>query len=366
MIGTRPEAIKLAPLATALDLGGISLALIFTGQHELDPADYGLGRFPAVRLNCRGRIDPREHARAVAAGVASCLGRLPDLLVVQGDTSTALGGALAAVAATAPLAHVEAGLRTHDLSCPWPEEEFRIEIDRLSDLLFAPTELNARNLHREGVPGEVHVTGNTGIDAVLDVASRLTVHGLSDNHGPRLLVTCHRRESWGEGLASISRALLAIADLGLARIDCILHPNPAISERLSNALGNHHAIHLHSPRRHEEILEMMRQATLVLSDSGGLQEEAPALGVPLLVLRDKTERPEALASGNSELVGTDDKRIVAAVTRLLGDPMAIARMAQPALPYGDGKAAGRIATIISSWLHERAEFGAARESAGFR
>jgi len=277
---------------------------------------------------------------------------VPDLLVVQGDTSSALGAALAGFTAGIPVAHVEAGLRTHDPSLPWPEEEYRTAIDADADLLFAPTELAAANLRAEKVGGEIHVTGNSGIDALLGTVSRLPPPSLRDSRVRRLLVTCHRRESWQDGLGSIAAALAELAGQGV-EADFILHPNPFVATSMRRLLNGVRGVRLIDPCGHEELLLRMRDADLVLSDSGGIQEEAPALGVALLILRGKTERPEGIATGNSRLVGTDRGRIVAEVRRLLDDPAALAAMSRPVLPFGDGRAGPRIASIIMSWLQQR-------------
>ena len=348
VIGTRPEAIKLAPVARALEARGIKAGLAVTGQHpSLDLADHGLAGFEAVHLRCAGREDPRDFARTVATRLADHLLGRPNLLIVQGDTSSALGGALAANGLGIPLAHVEAGLRTHDPALPWPEEEFRAAIDARADLLFAPTELSAANLRAEHVRGEIYVTGNTGIDAALAVAAATPAPG----HDRRLLVTCHRREIWGDGLRSIARALIDLAaDI---TVDVVLHPNPVVSSTISGFLKEKENIRLLPPCGHRDLIDRMRAATLTLSDSGGMQEEAAALGAPLLVLRDKTERPEAIATGNMILVGTDKARIVGETRRLLGDPAALAAMARPAFPYGDGKAGPRIAAIVDDWLAQK-------------
>ena len=271
------------------------------------------------------------------------------MLVVQGDTSSAFGAALAAFAIGVPVAHVEAGLRTHDFTRPWPEEEFRTAIDARAELLFAPTELSARNLDNEDVPGDIHVTGNTGIDALLRVEAGLPARNRRD---PYLLVTCHRRESWAEGLNSIAAALVELAPS--ISIEFVLHPNPHVAGRMRGLL-NHDRITLLEPCSHAELVGRMRDATLILSDSGGMQEEAPALGVPLLVLREKTERPEGIATGNCRLVGTDRDSIVRETKRLLSDPPALAAMSQKAFPYGDGHAAKRIAATIDQWLAARSE-----------
>lgn len=296
-----------------------------------------------------GQKDPHAHVGAVSKAVLDILRtERPELLLVQGDTSSALGGALAAKLAAIPLAHVEAGLRSHDLKRPWPEEEFRIAIDRDSELLFAPTELSAANLRRERVRGRIHVTGNSGIDAVL--ALPLDLSALAVRERPRLLVTCHRRENWGAGMCAIASALRCIASESLATVEVILHPNPALATSIRRMLAGQSGIAFRPPLSHSETVAAMLGADLVLSDSGGIQEEATALGVPLLVLREKTERPEAIACGNVELVGTEPERIVAAVRRRLKD----GRPAAISLPFGDGRAGERIAAIVEEWLEEKA------------
>lgn len=277
----------------------------------------------------------------------------PGLVVVQGDTSSALGGALAAFAAGVAVAHVEAGLRTHDFLLPWPEEEYRTAIDAGAELLFAPTELAAGNLRAEQAPGKIHVTGNTSIDAVLEAEAGLPPVAKGSSGLLRLLVTCHRRESWGDGLASIAAALAEFAADGTTQVDVVLHPNHYVADRMRGLLASAHGIALLAPCGHRELIQRMRDADLILSDSGGIQEEAPALGVPLLVLREKTERPEGIAAGTSLLVGTDRARIVAEARRLLGDPAARAAMSRRVYPFGDGQAAKRIAAIIADWIEQR-------------
>jgi UDP-N-acetylglucosamine 2-epimerase (non-hydrolysing) len=273
----------------------------------------------------------------------------PDLLVVQGDTASALGGATAGFAAAVPVAHVEAGLRSFDPAMPWPEEEFRTAIDAGAALLFAPTEISAGNLEAEGVAGRILVTGNTGIDALLAVADDLPPHPGADDGGLRLLVTCHRRESWGPGLRSIADALVELALAHPLAIDLVLHPNPAVAGTMRERLSGRPGIRLLEPLAHADMVAAMQGCDILLSDSGGMQEEAPALGIPLLVLRDKTERPEGVASGNMLLVGTHSRRIVEHVVRLL-DPAVRAAMSRRAFPYGDGHAAERIAGHIADFL----------------
>jgi UDP-N-acetylglucosamine 2-epimerase (non-hydrolysing) len=329
--------------------------LALTNQHiGLDPAEFGMEAYPTVHLGCPGELDPHRHVQVVTDALLPLLRPAPDLLIVQGDTSSALGAALAAFIAGVPVAHVEAGLRTHDPLMPWPEEEYRTAIDAQANLLFAPTETAAANLRAEAVRGEIHVTGNTGIDALLRVipsaATSLVMERL-----PRILVTCHRRENWSEGLRSISAALTTIARDGNALIDVVLHPNPHVAATMRQSLDSTRGISLIQPCSHSELVRRMCDAELVLSDSGGIQEEAPALGAPLLILREKTERPECIASGNARLVGTSTERIVAEVRRLIENPFERLAMARPAFPFGDGHAGGRIAEIIDRWLKSQAE-----------
>lgn len=351
------RGIKTARVLHALHARGLGPGLILTGQHpQLDLAGHLLERFPHHRLACPGRTDPQAHAEEVAAAVAPLLDRSTELLIVQGDTSSALGGALAGFRRRVPVAHVEAGLRTFDPALPWPEEDNRMAIDRAAALLFAPTEVSAANLRAEGAPGEIHITGNTGIDALRSLLGRVPLPRLSAvNERPRLLVTCHRRENWGENFLPIADALLQLEAGNQLQIDVLLPPNAAVAAGMRELLGGRFGIRLLPPLEHGAMLAAMRSATALLSDSGGVQEEAPALGVPLLVLRGKTERPEGVTSGNMRLVGNDRDRIVAEVQRLLTDQNAYTAMAQPRLPYGDGHAAERIAAAIMDWLGRGAE-----------
>jgi UDP-N-acetylglucosamine 2-epimerase (non-hydrolysing) len=328
--------------------------LVLTGQHvALEPAEFGIEAYPAVYLGCPGDEDPHRHVRMVTDATLPLLRPPPDLLVVQGDTSSALGAALAGSLAGIPVAHVEAGLRTHDPNLPWPEEEYRTAIDAHADLLFAPTERAAANLRAESLRGEVHMTGNTGIDALVATQARLPPQGLVHERGHRILVTCHRRETWGEGLKSIAAALIEIVRDYSVRVDFVLHPNPHVATTMRQSLDSIRGISLIRPCTQSELVRRMREADLVLSDSGGIQEEAAALGAPLLVLREKTERPEVVATGNARLVGTSAERIVAEVRHLLADPSELLGMALPAFPFGKGDAAPRIAGVIKQWLDVR-------------
>ena len=342
------------PVVRALAESGVAPTIVFTGQHPgLSAHEFGLDRYGAVRLGEPGREDPHVHVGAVTRALQPILLRdPPDLLMVQGDTSSALGAALAAFTSGVPVAHVEAGLRTHDPLLPWPEEEYRVAIDADADLLFAPTEVSAGNLRMESVRGEIHVTGNTGIDAAIEAKGALPTFRLRERGRKRILVTCHRRESWNEGLVAIASALVDIATDGVD-VELVLHPNPFVSERMRSLLADVPRVRLTAPCGHEELLGRIWDSDLVLSDSGGIQEEAPVLGVPLLILREKTERPEGIAAGASRLVGTDRAQIVREVRDLLADPSALARMTQPSFPFGDGHAGRRIASIVVDWLKQR-------------
>jgi UDP-N-acetylglucosamine 2-epimerase (non-hydrolysing) len=290
------------------------------------------------------------HAAAVASAFRS-EAEGTGLIMVQGDTSSALGGALAGFAAGTPVAHVEAGLRSHDSALPWPEEPNRVAIDGQAALLFAVTEVSAANLRAEQVGGEIHVTGNTGVDALRLQLGRVPVpHLAAVQDKPRLLVTCHRRENWGDAFRPIAEALLELGATGRLSIDVLLPPNPAMAATMRERLSGCFSIRLQPATDHAGMIAAMRSASLILSDSGGVQEEAPALGVPLLVMREKTERPEGVTSGNMLLVGSSRPRIVDEVGRLLDDPDAYAAMAHPRLPYGDGHAADRIADLTLDWL----------------
>jgi UDP-N-acetylglucosamine 2-epimerase (non-hydrolysing) len=359
VVGTRPEAIKLSPVAQALAAAGEYPRLLITGQHPgLELADHGLAGFCAMPLNCPGQPDPMLHSELVRAALRRSLPQaVPELIVVQGDTSSALGGALAARDLGIPLAHVEAGLRSHDPAQPWPEEENRVTIDRLSDLLLAPTEQNAANLRRENLPGEVVVTGNSGIDALAAAVGPLPAKRRRrwlPRRKMQLLVTCHRRENWETGLDRLAGALVTLAAEGIES-EVVLPPNPSVTQRMIGLMGGHQLIRLVPPMSHPAMIEAMRRCDLILSDSGGMQEEAPALGIPILVLREKTERPEALSSGSALLVGTDTNRIVTAVLRLHWCRTELDAMSRPCLPFGDGHASGRITAHCLALLEAERE-----------
>jgi UDP-N-acetylglucosamine 2-epimerase (non-hydrolysing) len=303
---------------------------------------------PIVALGCPGLPDPHVHAGQVARSAETVLDGT-ELVVVQGDTSSALGGALGAQLAGVPVAHVEAGLRSHDRRNPW-KEDFRIAIDAIADLLFAPTELSAANLSSEKVAGVVRVTGNTGIDALIERIPMLRSPSRRSDGKRRLLVTCHRRESWGDGLEAIASCLKSIARRADVSISLVLHPNPRVANDMRRLMGGTPNIELCEPCPHIGMLQWMRDSDLILSDCGGMQEEASTLGIPLLILRDRTERPEGIASGNMLLVGRDPGFIEATVDRLLDDSGTLDVMRTPSFPYGDGRASQRIAVEIENWL----------------
>lgn len=347
--GTRPEAIKFAPLVPLLARHhGIEHRLIATGQHgalfHAALADFGLAADGDLALR---NADPDDFADRVAGAMPGLVAAFaPDLLLVQGDTTSAWAAARAAAALGVPIGHVEAGLRSGNPALPWPEERNRREIDAVSALLFAPSPAAAANL--AGHPGTVHVTGNSGIDALLDMRARLPLT-LHDSAPKLILVTCHRREAIPR-LPDLAAALLHLARRADVIILLPVHGNPAIDGPLRARLGGHARIRLEPPLAYPDLIRLMESAHLLLTDSGGLQEEAPALGLPTLILRETTERPEPIAGGNARLVGLDPARIVAETTRLLDDAGAHGAMAHPSFPYGRGDAAPRIVAAIAAWL----------------
>lgn len=285
---------------------------------------------------------------------------LPDMVIVQGDTTTTLAAALAAFYHRIPTAHIEAGLRTGDPARPFPEEINRVLTGRLAELHFAPTSKAAANLTAEGIPAaRVHITGNTGIDAVLYVRDALASGALSApawpclDAGRRLIVvTSHRRENFGAGFVREMRALARLAARPDVQLVYPVHRNPNVLEPARELLGGRPNVHLIEPLAYVPFVDLLRRAYFLITDSGGIQEEAPSLGKPVLVLREKTERPEAVEAGTVKLVGTDEERIVAEATRLLDDPVEYARMTRVHNPYGDGQACRRISEILGKWFGE--------------
>ncbi len=282
----------------------------------------------------------------------------PSLTVVQGDTTTTLCGALTSFYLHIPIAHVEAGLRTFDLNAPFPEEMNRVVVSRLAALHFAATHGAAENLRREGVPpGAIQVTGNTGIDAVLEISSALESGRLrnenpvaTDPHRKLIVVTAHRRESFGENFKQICEAILELSRRADTQIVWPLHPNPDVQSFARQILRDQPNVQLIKPLDYVPFVDLMRHAYLLITDSGGIQEEGPSLGKPVLVLREKTERPEAVIAGTVKLVGTEQQSIVREAAFLLDDASEYKRMARLHNPYGDGQATARIAARVREYL----------------
>ena len=271
----------------------------------------------------------------------------PDCTIVQGDTTTTFCGALAAFYQSIPVAHVEAGMRTGDVQQPFPEEMNRVLTARLAALHFAATEWAAENLRREGIEERnIFVTGNTGIDAVLSV--RDTLPAVEEEGKKTILVTAHRRESFGDGFIQICGALKRLAGRGDVEIVYPVHPNPSVQTVVNEQLREIPNIRLMEPVGYVAFVDLMRRAHILLTDSGGVQEEGPSLGKPVLVMREKTERPEAVEAGTARLTGTDEDKIVAEATRLLDDPEEYARRARIHNPYGDGQASALIREVLAS------------------
>ena len=350
IVGTRPEAIKMTPVMQALrDRGDVDQQLILTGQHP--GLASGLDFVPVEDL----AVDPTEQSPGElreSLHYALCRSlnrRRPDLVLVQGDTTSAVAGALAARDCEIPVAHVEAGLRSHDIRQPWPEEANRIAIDELSTLLFAPTSTAAGNLAAEPrVNGAVHVTGNSGIDALFQARSSAPAPEPTSRR--MILVTSHRRENRGLVLTGIATALKRIVRELDVEVVFPLHPNRHMRAAVELLLADEPHIRLIEPVEHEEMVRLMASAWLIVTDSGGLQEEGAALGKPVFVLRNVTERWEAVENDNGELIGTEPARIFAAVSRLFHDEDRYAQMSRPSLAFGDGHAAPRIAEAIGEFL----------------
>ena len=363
VFGTRPEAIKMAPVVNALrDAAAIECQVCVTAQHR-GMLDGVLGLFdikPNFDLDImRPDQDLAHITNSVLTGMIGVLDQAkPDRVLVHGDTTTTFAAALAAFYRHIPVAHVEAGLRTGDIHAPFPEEMNRRLTDNLCDLFFPPTETGAANLKREGVDSDrIVVTGNTVIDALLQITDRLQddspLRGELDRQFSYLdqarrliLVTGHRRENFGDGFKRICQALGRLAARDDVEIIYPVHLNPNVQDPVNRLLGDTPNLHLTEPLDYLPFVYLMQRADLVITDSGGIQEEAPSLGKPVLVMRDVTERPEAVDAGTVKLVGTDVDAIVGESQRLLDDADAYAVMSRAHNPYGDGKASGRIVEEI--------------------
>jgi len=362
VVGTRPEAVKMAPVVHELRArpAEYRVRVCAAAQHR-ELLDEVLALFEIGVGHDLNVMRPQQSLSEVAGRVLTGLDELfstyqPDWVLIQGDTTTVMAAALAGFHRGIRVGHVEAGLRTHNKQAPYPEEMNRKVVGAVADLHFAPTQRARRALLAESVPeAHIHVTGNTGIDALLWMRDRLKSGAFQPppqlkripQAGRVLLVTVHRRENWGAGLNGITDALLELAnhypDLSIV---IPVHPNPNVHPVLHRRLAECDRVLLLEPLRYDAFVSLLDRATLILTDSGGIQEEAPSLGKPVLVMRDVTERPEGIEAGNACLVGTDSERIVSSARSLLDDPERYRAMAMVANPYGDGLAAKRIAEIL--------------------
>jgi UDP-N-acetylglucosamine 2-epimerase (non-hydrolysing) len=362
VFGTRPEAIKMAPLVLALrHAEGLEPIVAVTAQHRtmLDQVLEGFAIEPEHDLDIgRDGQSLGDITRRALRGLESVLAETqPDVVALQGDTTTAFSAALAAFYARVPVTHVEAGLRTGDPTSPYPEEVNRRLISQLATLHLAPTPAAVANLLADGVdPGAIVCTGNTVIDALHwtiarpPPASSALLSDLEADDRRLILVTVHRRESWGAPIAGVARALAAIAQ---ANPDLVIllpaHKNPVVRRSLVPALGGIANVRVVEPLPYDILARVLQRSHLVVTDSGGIQEEAPSLGKPVLVIREVTERPEGVAAGTAELVGTDETHVANHIQALLADPVRYAHMAQARNPYGDGRAAERSVAALR-WL----------------
>lgn len=365
IFGTRPEAIKMAPLVKALqaDVKHFNTVVCVTGQHR-EMLDQVLAIFdihPHYDLNImKTGQDLYDVTARILCKMRDVLKKEhPDVVLVHGDTTTSTAAALAAFYQQIPVGHVEAGLRTHNISSPWPEEMNRQITARIATYHFAPTELCKANLLSENVPFKEHiyVTGNTVIDALHYIIGRQPREQVSSNSNERrlVLITGHRRENFGEGLNHVCHAIKTLA-AKYPDVDFIypVHPNPNVRRAIEDFFGvgevgetkKNDNLHFVEPMEYNDFVHLLAKATIVLTDSGGIQEEAPGLGKPVLVMRDTTERPEALKAGTVKLVGTSFQRIVDEVSMLLDDPKTYAKMSRAVNPYGDGHACERIMQIL--------------------
>ena len=364
VFGTRPEAIKLCPVILHLlsRPEDFQVTVCVTAQHRamLDQVLTVFGVVPDYDLDLMqpGQTLSQSTSRIIAALEPVIAKTKPDVVLVQGDTTTTFCGALAAFYQHVPVAHVEAGLRTHDLQQPFPEELNRVMTSRIAALHFAATSGGAANLAGEGVdPATVFVTGNSGIDAVLQIRDRLdsgnlpsTLYGWRDATKKLILVTAHRRESFGSGIESICQAIRRLAARGDVQVVYPVHRNPNVKGPVHRLLEDRAGIHLIEPLEYVPFVELMRASYILITDSGGVQEEGPSLGKPVLVTRLKTERPEAVEAGTVVLVGPEENRIVEQTSLLLDNAVEHHRRSLVHNPYGDGRASERIAHAIYSFF----------------
>ena len=367
VFGTRPEAIKMAPLVRALQASeSIESIVCLTGQHR-EMLDSVMDIFHLKSDYDLNIMEKRQTLSTITTktllGMEQVLEEAkPDLVLVHGDTSTTFAGALAAFYHQVKVGHVEAGLRTWDKYSPFPEEMNRTLVGDIADLHFSPTRANAENLRREAVMGEIFITGNTAIDAM-----QYTVRGdytfttellnhLDFVHRRVIAVTCHRRENYGKPMQDIMHAILEVVERHPdVEVVYPVHLSPVVRECAFPILGGHDRIHLIDPIDVEEMHNLIARCAFVMTDSGGLQEEAPALGKPVLVMRRETERPEAVAAGTAKLAGVEKDVIVSMANELLDSPEAYAKMAKAVNPYGDGHACARITQAIEWYFGRTAE-----------
>lgn len=358
-LGTRPEAIKLAPVIQQLRrLSTFKTYLVLTGQHK-EMVEQVMKLFDLTADQDLEIMKPKQTLTEITCNSLLGLERVfqevqPNLVLVQGDTTTAFAAALAAFYQKIPVGHVEAGLRTNELFNPYPEEANRRLISQLAQLHFAPTKLALENLYNSGVTGEVHHTGNTVIDALLTVAKNkplCEVNGLNWHKYRVLLATVHRRENWGKPLEDILQGFKLILDkFPDTALLLPLHRNPTVREPIKKILGDRDRVFLVEPLDYANLVGAIQRCYLLLTDSGGIQEEAPSLGKPVLVLRETTERPEAIEAGTAKLIGTEPEKILAAASELLSNQNIYDTMATAINPFGDGHAAERIIDIIGNYL----------------
>ena len=361
IVGTRPEVIKMAPVVLRLkETHWADVKILATAQHRelLDQMLNIFGLSADIDLNVMQNNQelPELTAKLIMSLDKALSTEKPDIVLAQGDTTTVMTAALAAFYQRIPFGHVEAGLRTGDMMYPYPEEMNRVLAGHLAAIHFAPTEGARRNLVRESIPEtRIHVTGNTVIDALLMICSRNgEVDARVEPDRRLILVTAHRRENFGVPLLEICRALRRIVERNPdVQVLYPVHPNPNVQEPVYRELGHHPRIALCGPIDYASFALAMKRAYLILTDSGGVQEEAPALGKPVLVLRDETERPEAVEEGVVKLVGTNCERIVCETQELLDNPTRYQQMAKGTSPYGDGKAADRIVRILKEFWSQR-------------
>ncbi len=362
VFGTRPEAIKMAPLVKLLQkTPGIKGLVCLTGQHR-QMLDQVMERFSIQADYDLNLMRPGQTLTDITAGVLEGMDGVlkecqPDIVLVHGDTTTSMAAAMAAFYRKIPVGHVEAGLRTYDKYSPFPEEMNRTITGRIAALHFAPTEENRENLYHENIREHVYVTGNTVIDALMAmvrhdyVFQEKALRAVDFSAGRVLLLTAHRRENLGEPLKNICRAVKRIVEtLPDVQVVYPVHMNPAVGEPVRALLGDVDRVHLMPPIDVEDMHNLIGRCNLVMTDSGGLQEEAPALGKPVVVLRTETERPEVVTAGKAVLAGVQEEDIVKAVLTLLTDENAYQRMAQAIHPYGDGHTSEKIVHAILNWF----------------